>query len=167
MNRFRKFCGLKWGEKVLFCEALSLHLFAGLLLKVVPFRLIPRIFRSKSMSQSGPAIPHPQPGGSVQFGAPAQDEDQSPYNMPGQQSGIVEDIRVAVQRAGWVSPWKNRCLVSSLAARCMLRCRKIGSELSLGVAKNSDGKLIAHAWLKSGDFEIVEERGSYTELFLF
>ncbi|MEQ8225581.1 MAG: lasso peptide biosynthesis B2 protein, partial [Candidatus Eremiobacterota bacterium] len=84
----------------------------------------------------------------------------------GRQSGVVEKIQVAVQRAGWISPWRNRCLVSSLAARWMLRRRKIGSELSLGVAKDTKGNLVAHAWLKSGDFEIffgeVEVKEYYT-----
>lgn len=149
MNRFRKFCALERSEKMLFCEALLFHLVVGLLLKVVPFRQIPVLFSSP------------------QFETLAKEEDLSRHNVSGRQFMMIEKIRVAVQRAGWVSPWKNRCLVSSLTARCMLRRRKIGSELSLGVAKDAKGKLLAHAWLKSGYFEIVEKRGSYTELFLF
>ena len=70
-------------------------------------------------------------------------------------------------RAGKVSPWKNRCLVSSLAARCMLRRRKITSQLSLGVAKDAGGKVIAHAWLRAGDVEIVSAGGSFHELYQF
>lgn len=156
MNRFMKFCRLGWSEKVLFCESLILHLFVGLLLKVVPFRRIPPLFKSKQSAVS-----------SQQSGTPAKTEDQSRYTVPGQQEEIIEKIRLAVQRAGWISPWRNRCLVSSLAGRCMLRRRKISSELSLGVAKNSAGKLVAHAWLKSGHYELVEKRGEYTELYNF
>ncbi len=44
---------------------------------------------------------------------------------------------------------KNRCLVSSLAARCILKRRKIKSRIFLGLAKEFNGKMIAHAWLKN------------------
>lgn len=132
-----KFITLRGKEKLLFIEALALHLWAGLLLKIIPFKQVPRLF-------------------------------SSPQSAVGsQQSEVIELIRSAIRRAGAVSPWRNRCLVSSLVGRCMLRRRKIGSQLSLGVAKNPDGKTIAHAWLKSGNIEIVERNGDYTELFSF
>jgi hypothetical protein len=172
MTRFRRFCALGWEERRLFCESLLFHLIVGLVLKVVPFRWIPRLFASRQFETPAKAESRtrtcPDEVGSVRA------EGQSRHapvpmesGVSGRQSGVVEKIQVAVQRAGWISPWRNRCLVSSLAARWMLRRRKIGSELSLGVAKDTKGNLVAHAWLKSGDFEIVEKRGSYTELFLF
>jgi hypothetical protein len=132
-----KFLKLSGREKMLFLEAVLLHLWVGLLLMVIPFRHIPRLFVSRQ------------------------------YDAPAQLPSVVFRIRDAVGRAGRVSPWRNRCLVSSLAGRCMLRRRKIGSLLSLGVAKGSDGKTVAHAWLRSGENEIVERRGDYTELFSF
>lgn len=131
-------------EKGLFLEALFSQLWVGLLLKIIPFRWIPRLFAS------------PQPSALSQ---------QSTVNSP--QSSKPELIKRANQRASIASPWKNRCLVSSLAARCMLRRRKIGSHLSLGLAKDHNGMTIAHAWLKSGDFEIVEKSGDYTALYTF
>jgi len=158
MNRLRKFSRLERRDRLLFCESFMFHLFVGLLLKIVPFRWIPGLFSSR------------------QFGTPAQAqsrtrsvgaEDQSRYAVSGWQALMIEKIRLAVQRAGWVSPWKNRCLVSSLAGRWMLRRRKIESELSLGVAKDAKGRLLAHAWLKSGDLEIVEKRGEFTEVYHF
>ena len=149
MNRTRKFFESGRSDRILFCESLMLHLFIGLLLKVVPFRWIPGLCKGR------------------QFETPVKAEDESRNAVPGPPHIIIEKIRVAVQRAGWISPWKNRCLVSSLAGRCMLRRRRIRSEISLGVAKNASGKLVAHAWLKSGDFELVEKRGGYTELYTF
>lgn len=163
MNRIRKFCILDRSEKLLFCESFILHLVAGLLLKIVPFRWIPGLFSSRQLAV-----------GSQQFETPAESEDQSRYvpvpmkpGVSGQQFEVVEKVRVAVLRAGWVSPWKNRCLVSSLAGRWMMRRRKIESELSLGVAKDAKGRLLAHAWLKSGDSEIVEKRGEFKEIYHF
>ena len=122
---------------MLFLEAVVLHLWIGLLLKVIPFRRIPRFFASPKSKVESP------------------------------DAKVIELIRDAVARANLVSPWKNRCLVSSLAGRCMLRSRRIQSQISLGVAKDADGRTVAHAWLRSGEIEIVERRGDYTELFSF
>lgn len=149
MSWVRNFIRVRWSEKLLFCEALLLHLFVGLLLKVVPFRMIPRLFSGR------------------QFETPSETEDQSRRSVSGRQSEIVEKIRMAAQRAGAVSPWRNRCLVSSLSGRWMLNRRKISSEISLGVTKQPDGKTIAHAWLIAAGYELVEKKGSYTEIYKF
>ena len=137
LPKYRKYNVLQRKEKFLFLEALSIHLYTGLLLKVIPFRWIPRFF---SNSKRG-----------------TRNEKRETLPL----------IKTAIQRASRISPWKNRCLVSSLAGRCMLRRRKISSQLSLGVAKNAGGKTVAHAWLKVGDLEIVNKMGEYTELFFF
>jgi hypothetical protein len=137
IDRFRKFLILSARKKLLFCEALLLQLIAGLILKVVPFRIIPRIF----------ALP------------PGLRPQVSPL--------ISLDIKQAIILANRISPWKNRCLVQSLAARWMLNRRRIHSELSLGVTIGHNEKIIAHAWLKARDFEVIEKKGNYVELYLF
>ena len=131
------FLSLSGGEKVLFLEALSLQLWIGLLLKFIPFRRIPGLFANPSADISS----------------------HSSYKL--------EEIKAATSRAAKISPWKNKCLVSSLAARCMLRRRKIRSQLSIGVAKSENGRVIAHAWLSAGAFALIEEGGCYTELYSF
>lgn len=149
-KRVAKFSKLTGRERLLFLEALFLHIWVGLLLKVVPFRRIPGLFASR------------------QFEAPTEEETQSrPRSESGRQSEVIGLVRAAVQRAGRVSPWKNSCLVSSLAGRCMLRRRKINSQLSLGVAKDKEGKTVAHAWLRAGDDEIITAQAMYTELYSF
>ncbi len=147
MKRLRKFFALSGKEKRLFCESLSLHLVVGLVLKVLPFRMIPQLFADRPSAGNGDGVPH------------------KAHN--GDSSGIPLLVKGATARAGYLSPWRNRCLVSSLTARLMLRRRRVSSDLSLGVAKDHGGKLLAHAWLKSGDLEIIEKSGNYTELFLF
>ena len=124
-------------EKMLFLEALLLHLWVGLQLKIIPFRWIPRLFSS------------PQ------------------FSVGSRQSMDLELIKIAVQRAGGVSPWRNRCLVSSLAARCMLNRRGIPSQISLGVIKMDNNGLQAHAWIKSGELEVVEMKRDFTSLYTF
>lgn len=148
-GRIRKFRVLSGREKRLFLEAFILHLVTGLVLKVVPFRWIPGMF------------------GSRQFDTPTLEEDQSRHSVSGRQSEDIELIRMAVQRAGSMSPWRNRCLVSSLAGRCMLRRRKIESQLFLGMTKAPEGRPSAHAWLLSGETEIVPKQGDYIPLYVF
>ena len=153
---WRKYLVLTGREKWLFTEAVLLHLCIGLLLKVVPFRWIPRLFSSRQS-----AI------GNRQFGTPTREEAQSRHIVAGRQSEVIEMIRGAIQRAGKVSPWRNRCLVSSLAGRYMLRRRGIRSHLSLGVVRVAGERIRAHAWLTSGDIELIAKSGDYTEMYRF
>ena len=149
LQKYRKYNVLNRKEKLLFLEALFIHLYTGLLLKVIPFRWIPRVFSSR------------------QFKTPTNEEDQSRHNVSGRQSDEVELIKTAIVRASWVSPWRNKCLVSSLAGRCMLRRRRISSVLFLGMAKGIPSRPLAHAWLTSAGNEIVAEGGNYTVLYTF
>lgn len=48
------------------------------------------------------------------------------------------------------TPWKSKCLVQALAARAMLNRRGIENTLYLGVAKDGQNGMVAHAWLRSG-----------------
>ncbi len=132
-----KFFRISGRERRLFLEALALQLWVGLLLKAIPFRRVAELFKNRQTA------------------------------VGSQQSGIIENIRDAVQRAGRVSPWRNRCLVSSLAARRMLRRRGINSQIHLGVAKNAAEKTIAHAWLEAEGYEVVMKHGDYHDLFIF
>lgn len=134
---FRKLGELPWKEQLLFSEAYFLHLTTGLMLKVIPFRRIARVFSSR---QSAVAT---------------------------RQSEEIEQIKTAIGRASKMSPWRNRCLVSSLVARRMLNRRKVPSKLSLGVAKDKGGRTVAHAWLSAGETEVTGKHGDYQELFVF
>jgi hypothetical protein len=82
------------------------------------------------------------------------------FSNPGSHGSDSPLITMQVKQA-------NQCLIQSLAARWMLKWRLIDSQLSLGVTYDKNKKMIAHAWLKAGDFEIVEKDGDYTELFNF
>ena len=141
MSRLKKFLEVSGPERRFFLEALVLHMWVGLLLKFIPFRWIPGLFGNKVKSR------------------------KSKVESP--DAKVIELIRDAVARANRVSPWRNRCLVSSLVGRCMLRRRKIPSQLSLGVAKDADGRTVAHAWLISGGLEIVPSGGRFHELYQF
>jgi len=177
VRRLKKFSRLTSREQMLFLEALLLHIWIGMLLKIVPFRRIPRLFGSRSRPRAGPRIFDPPNGGSGQSETPMEAESRTRTcpdevgsvgtAVGSQQSAIVENIRDAVQRAGQVSPWRNRCLVSSLAGRCMLRRRQINSQIHLGIAKNAAEKTIAHAWLEAEGYEVVRKHGDYHDIYIF
>ena len=57
----------------------------------------------------------------------------------------------------------------ALAARWMLKRRRIPSTLYFGMAKDEDGRLTAHAWLRSGSQTLTgaEEQDGFTVLATF
>ncbi|WP_230500800.1 lasso peptide biosynthesis B2 protein [Sutcliffiella rhizosphaerae] len=55
--------------------------------------------------------------------------------------------------------WESQCLVKAIAAMKMLEKRKVESTLYLGTAKDDNGKLIAHAWLRSGPYFVTGSEG--------
>ena len=46
-------------------------------------------------------------------------------------------------------PWNVKCFEEVIAAKKLLKKKAIKSTLYLGVARNEENKLIAHAWLKT------------------
>ncbi|RKQ33476.1 lasso peptide biosynthesis B2 protein [Oceanobacillus halophilus] len=55
--------------------------------------------------------------------------------------------------------WESECLVKAIAAMKMLERRKIESTLYLGTAKDENGHLVAHAWLRSGPYYVTGSEG--------
>ena len=52
-------------------------------------------------------------------------------------------------------PWECKCLVQAISGKMMLGRKRIPSTLYLGVAKEGNGDLNAHAWLRAGDIIIL------------
>ncbi len=68
----------------------------------------------------------------------------------------------AIQAASKRVPAANSCLPRALSARFLLARWGYPAELLIGVAKNSDGKLEAHAWVETlGRVVIGESRPGY------
>lgn len=63
---------------------------------------------------------------------------------------VVEQIAWAIATSSRYTPWRSNCLARAIAAKIMLRRRKIASTLYLGLKKNAD-RLEAHAWLRAGE----------------
>lgn len=72
---------------------------------------------------------------------------------PADDPGKVEYIR----RIGWAigavsryTPWESKCLVQAIVAKLLLRRQLLPNTLYLGVANGDAGKLVAHAWIRTG-----------------
>ena len=63
---------------------------------------------------------------------------------------VVGHIAWAIATGSRYTPWSSNCLARAIAAKMMLRRRKIASTLYLGLKKNAH-KLEAHAWLRVGE----------------
>ncbi len=71
----------------------------------------------------------------------------------------VSSISIAINRSAFYMPWSVKCLVQALAARFMLKRRKIESTLYLGVAKSAENRIKAHAWLSCGTHVVCGDQG--------
>jgi len=83
---------------------------------------------------------------------------------------IMKNVVRVIGTASRHSWWESMCLVKAIAAKKMLERRHIESTLYLGTARDSSsGKMIAHAWLRSGPFYITgaEEMDGFTVVGIF
>lgn len=63
---------------------------------------------------------------------------------------LVKQISHAIHIMSKYTFWESKCLIKAIACMKMLERRQIDSTLYLGTAKDENGKMIAHAWLRSG-----------------
>ncbi|MFJ7509873.1 lasso peptide biosynthesis B2 protein [Peribacillus simplex] len=80
---------------------------------------------------------------------------ESSYELNTVNKEILKNVSRAINTMSRYTIWESQCLVKAMAAMKMLDKRKIDSTLYLGTAKDENGGLIAHAWLRSGPFYIT------------
>ncbi len=61
--------------------------------------------------------------------------------------GVERRASLAIGTASRHLPWRPTCLARATAAKAMLRVRGVSSTLYLGVARDGEVGLRAHAWL--------------------
>lgn len=89
---------------------------------------------------------------------------ETSYNSIPSAKAVVKNISHAIQIVSRHTFWESKCLVKAIAAWKMLQRRKIDCTLYLGTARDEAGKMIAHAWLRSGPLYItgVEQMRNFT-----
>jgi hypothetical protein len=87
---------------------------------------------------------------------------------PAEEETIIRVSR-AVRLMSRFTWWESKCLVMAIAGMKMLERRGIESTLYLGTGKDASGKMIAHAWLRSGTYYLTgaEEMNRFTVVAKF
>ncbi len=125
-------------EKIMLAEAVLLVFAAKMALKVLPFKTIVRLSGRRKKDNAVPPDP-----------------------------GKIIGIKQALRRSGRLAFRPRRCLVLCLAGKWMASGKNIPSTVHLGAAFGENHKMIPHAWLTSGNLEIVPKNGDYFELYRF
>jgi hypothetical protein len=125
MNRLAKFLRQSRPDRRLLIETLVLLCWAKFLIRAVPFRWI-----------------------ALHLGRPMA---ESPVDVGDAQCQLALRVGWAVQAVARHVPPGFVCLPQALAAKWMLRRRRLPSTLYLGMQRMDESKLTAHAWLRVGD----------------
>jgi hypothetical protein len=124
LHTLKRFVALPANRRAISIEAVIALGLARLLVLTVPIRWIARHLERRA------ARAHAQP---VEAG------------------DVVREVGWAVRAAAPKTPWKSACLAQAIAGKWMLGRRRLHGTIRLGVAKDIDGNLHAHAWLCAGD----------------
>ena len=87
-----------------------------------------------------------------------------------QDEKIAKNIGVMVARASKYTPWESKCLVQALVCKMILRQNNIASTTYIGMAKEKNSKLEAHAWISHNEYIILGGKNSpniYKEMARF
>ena len=132
LHRTGTFFRISREERILFLKALYLLLIWKVKILILPMPAYAKFFGKKGIEES------------------CTDESNSKY---------IKTIQAAVYRADSILPWKSKCLTEAITTKRLLEGKNIKTTLFLGVAKDEQQKLIAHAWVRWGERIISGERG--------
>ena len=142
LSRFVKkigvFIRLPWSNRSLLVEALIYSAIARLVILVIPFKKY-----KKYMGKYN---------------------EETSFEGDSRSNEIINKVGWAVRVVCSRTPWQSKCLVQALIAQRMLRKRHICSTLYLGISKNEENDLSAHAWLRCGQVFITG--GDNKDLFV-
>jgi len=133
MSRLRKFLTLPHSDRGCLIEAGIWLGIARLAILVLPFRWLARGF--------------------------GQQMARSPEEAGATSAELLDHISWAVATASRRLPWDCLCLAQAMAGKAMLKRRGVPSTLYLGLAKDGEAQLQAHAWLRCGERILTGQQG--------
>jgi hypothetical protein len=94
---------------------------------------------------------------------------ETPLSVEPGQLAELKQVAQVIRLMSRYTLWESQCLVRAMAGMKMLERRKIASTLYLGTARDGEGRLIAHAWLRSGPIIVTggEEMPAFTTVAIF
>ena len=75
----------------------------------------------------------------------------APRLQPAHTSDIAETIAFVIPRVAARVPWRADCLIQAIAAQHWLAQEGLAARIVVGVDREGEGQLLAHAWLKLGE----------------
>ena len=72
---------------------------------------------------------------------------------------LLRTVGLAISRASRFVPWRCKCYEQAIAAKMILRSYGLETTLYYGVAKDQNNQLIAHSWLRCGDYIVTGRPG--------
>lgn len=75
------------------------------------------------------------------------------------ENSVFLKVYMAMRRSTIYLPFKKKCLIEAIVVKKMLQKYNIVTTIYLGVAKDENKNLIAHAWLRYGSKIIVGKKG--------
>jgi hypothetical protein len=72
---------------------------------------------------------------------------------------ILQTVSKSLETMSRYTFWESKCLVMAIAGMRMLERRGIESTLYMATARDKEGKLKAHAWLRSGLYFVTGMNG--------
>ncbi|MFJ7756091.1 lasso peptide biosynthesis B2 protein [Peribacillus muralis] len=127
-KKFHTFISIDWSTKRLLTEALFFLAF-GRIFKMIPF--------GKSTRLLGTHM------------------EETAYSMSALDIATAKNISNAIHIMSRYTFWESQCLVKAVAGMKMLERRGMETTLYLGTARNQQGDLNAHAWLRSGSYYVT------------
>ncbi len=88
---------------------------------------------------------------SPSLGEPMNETNQSCNRKDIDAIRSISEAVFIMSRHTW---WESQCLVMAIAAMKMLERRHIESTLYMGIARECNGDMSAHAWLRSGSYYV-------------
>ncbi len=143
IRRFLKFVRLTSVEKLLLLEATLFMALARPAVLLFPFRRIAPMLGCEQL--------------------------ESPIEITTMQDMKAKQIGWAVVTMSYHTFWQSTCLVQAIAAQMMLKIRGIPGTIYMGMAKDREGTLLAHAWVRCGSKIITgaPESGQFTIIAAF
>ena len=84
---------------------------------------------------------------------------ETPKTAVSENMVLLRAVGVGITRASRFVPWRCKCYESAIAAKMILRGYGLQTTLYYGVTKDQDKKLIAHAWVRCGDYIVTGRPG--------
>lgn len=140
MKRFRKFLNLTRENRRLLVAAAAIHGAIWAWLKVFPFLGLCRLLVALPVVSKRARAPDP--------------------SYPDRVGWAVSAVHRAI-------PVRGTCLTNALVTHVLLAWRRFPAHLRIGVIKNAQGELLAHAWVECQNKVVIggAERDRYIPLF--